>query len=186
MSQPPGYPQGPPGPFNQGPGWVAGAGPPAGGPAGPGYGYPPPGGQQPAGSGHGRPAGSSAPPVGDRSDGEPGTALIVTLQLAAPLLILLGLTLPENDTVGWSSYLAWAIFALAVSLIPLVAMPLARSTGAAHRTWPIIVLATAGLVAYWVIVVLPGVTSNTGFLQTAGVGCGASATWLLSQRHARG
>lgn len=108
------------------------------------------------------------------------------LQLAAPLLLVLGLSLPENDTVGWSSYLAWAIFAVAVSTIPLLAMPIARSSGSAQRAWPIIVLATAGLVAYWVIVVLPGVTTNTGFLQTAGVGSGAAATWLLSQRHPRG
>jgi hypothetical protein len=118
--------------------------------------------------------------------GGSGTALIVTFQLAAPLLLVLGLSLPENDIVGWSSYLAWAIFAVAVSAIPLLALPIARSTGSDQRAWPIIVLATAGLVAYWVIVVLPGVTSNTGFLQTAGVGCGCAATWLLSQRHARG
>ncbi len=104
------------------------------------------------------------------------------LHIAAPLLLVLGLSIPENETVGWSAHLAWAIFAVVVSVIPVLALPLARSTGSAERAWQITVLATAGMIAYWVIVVLPGVTSNTGFLQTMGVGSGCAATWLLSQR----
>lgn len=182
MSQPPGYPQGPPGPLNQGPGWAAGSGPPSGGPGAPGYGYPPGGTHRDSSPGPGWPAAPGSP---SHAAGDSGVALIVMLQVAAPVLLVLGLSIPEKNTLGWSSYLAWAIFAVAVSVIPLLALPLAKSTGSAERAWQITVLATAGLIAYWVIVVLPGVTSNTGFLQTMGVGCGCAATWLLSQRHSQ-
>lgn len=179
MSQPPRYPQGPPGPFQQGQGWPAGSGPSPGGQGSPGYGYPPGPTHRAPATESGWPAAPGSPTHAARDS---GIVLIVALQLAAPVLLILGLSIPENDAVGWSAHLAWAIFGVVVSAIPLLALPLARSIGSAARAWQITVLATAGVIAYWVIVVLPGVTSNTGFLQTMGVGCGCAATWLLSQR----
>lgn len=52
----------------------------------------------------------------------------------------------------------------------------------AEKLWTIAAIATAALIAYWVIIVLPGVSTNSAFVQTLGVGCAAIGIWLSPGR----
>jgi hypothetical protein len=100
-------------------------------------------------------------------------------------VLVLGLTVvalaveePE-DTLGYDDWTAWAIFATvmaAVHLLPLFS-PLDE-----EKTWTVVALATAGLVLYWVAIVLPSVSSNTAFAQTMAVVLALAHCWLLPGR----
>lgn len=115
----------------------------------------------------------------------------MVVQILSPVLIVLGLSLPESGSVAWMNYLLWALFATAASLVQLVTLrgaPLhdQRSEGAPSTTpnqrWSLAAVATAALVGYWVIIVLPGISANSAFLQTLGVGCAAVGLWLAPGR----
>jgi hypothetical protein len=100
-------------------------------------------------------------------------------------ILVLGLTVvalaveePE-DTRGYEDWTAWAIFATvmaAAHLLPLFS-PLDE-----EKTWLVVALATAGLVFYWVAIVVPGIESNLGFVQTLAVALACAHVWLLPGR----
>ncbi|MGI8533108.1 MAG: hypothetical protein ACR2KN_08895 [Geodermatophilaceae bacterium] len=156
----PGYPPGPhpgsgPGPQ---PGYQGGY--PHAGYLGGGPGYPPP-----------APAASALP------------GRVVGLQALALLLVIAGLAIPENGVFGVTSYPAWAGFAVVAALVALLAYPYGRSRSwPTEQSWTLAAVGTGALLGYWVIVVLPAVTSNVNFAQTLGVACAAAALWLAPGR----
>ena len=94
-------------------------------------------------------------------------------------LTVTALAVEENETRGYEDWTAWAIFATvmaAVHLLPLFS-PLDEET-----TWTIVAVATAGLVLYWVAIVVPGISSNLGFVQTLAVAIALAHLWLLPGR----
>lgn len=101
------------------------------------------------------------------------------MQILCPVLVIVGLTIPQDGSLGWADYTLWAIFAAVMSLAQLIT--LARDRDPA-QSGTIRTIATGALVAYWVVIVLPGISSNGGFLQTLGVGCAVVAAWLGSGR----
>jgi hypothetical protein len=160
-------PQAPP--FGQASGFPPGhAGPGGPGPAGP-VGPPPPGWSGPgwAPGQQGPQQGPSAPPSPD--------AVRRIAQILCPILVLAGLSIPQGGSVGWADYTLWALFAAAMSLAQLVTLSTTRNPG---QSAVVALIATGALVAYWVVIVLPGISSNGGFLQTLGVGCAAVGAWL--------
>jgi hypothetical protein len=56
------------------------------------------------------------------------------------------------------------------------------SAPAAGAAWRIGLAGAAGLAAFWVLVALPLVTSDRGFLLTAGTALAAAALWLAPGR----
>lgn len=181
---PPGYPQGP-APFGQ----ASQPGPPPPPPfPGPPQPFPPlpndpAGGPPPGWNGGGPPPGWAGPgmPQGAPAQGQqssPGSALR-WVQILCPILVIAGLSWPESGSVGWGDYTLWAIFAAAMSLVQLITLSTKRNPA---QTAPVASIAIAALVAYWVVIVLPGISSNGGFLQTLGVGCAVVAAWLRSGR----
>lgn len=169
----PSWPQGPPpqGGFQQGP-FQQGPFPPQGPPPG----YPPQGPGAP-------PPGWQGPPQGWAQGPAPAAvpapqSLRMIVQVLCPVLVLAGLSIPQGGSVGWADYTLWAIFAAAMSLGQLVTLSQTRNP----QTATLALIATGALVAYWVVIVLPGISSNGGFLQTLGVGCAVVGAWLAGGR----
>jgi hypothetical protein len=110
-------------------------------------------------------------------------ALRVLAQVACPILLLVGLSFAEDGAdTGWEAYTAWAVFAAVcavIQLAPLVGRSLRLTT---ENAWFLAAVGTAGLVGYWVIIVLPGVSSNTGFAQTLAAGFAVIGLWLSPGR----
>jgi hypothetical protein len=179
------------GPMGPPPGWSgqpAGNGVPGGGPVPPGQG-PYPGGSQPGyqhgpqpGYQQGPPPGWAGPPPGWSGAAPAAQRSPDSLRrgalILAPILVVVGLTIPQSGSLGWVDYTLWAIFAAAMASVPLLTL----SPSVTPQRATLATIATGALVAYWVVIVLPGISSNGGFLQTLGVGCAVVAAWLRSGR----
>jgi hypothetical protein len=102
------------------------------------------------------------------------------------VLLELGLARDFGNASLWSVVPTWSAFATVaavVALVPLVArwVPSAPATG---TVWRIGLAGATGLAAFWVLVALPLVTSDRGFLLTAGTALAAAALWLSPGRPA--
>lgn len=106
------------------------------------------------------------------------------LQLAVPVLVIVALLLTEDgaETNAFEDVTAWSIFAVVMALLqlaPLVGGALGLDKASA---WSVGAVGTAGLVGYWVIIVLPGVSSNAGFMLTLATACAVIGCWLSPGR----
>jgi len=162
-------PPGPPPPtMGLGPGgYFPQQGPP--GPSGP---------QGPPGS----PLGGLPLAPGPRAPGSRTASAAVVAQALCPVLVILALSVPENDLVLWSETTAWAIFAAAASVVQL-APALGRSNGRPPEvSWTVGAIATAALLGHWVVIVLPMVSTNVGFMLTMGALAAAIGCWFSPGR----
>ncbi|GAB2604138.1 hypothetical protein [Pseudactinotalea suaedae] len=100
-------------------------------------------------------------------------------QILCPILVIAGLSIPQSGSVGWTDYTLWAVFAAVMAVAQLITLASRRDPAQANV---LRMIATGALVAYWVVIVLPGISSNGGFLQTLGVGCAVVAAWLGGAR----
>jgi hypothetical protein len=117
-------------------------------------------------------------PLAERRSWADLPALRILARVGCPILLLLGLTVGDDGRQnGWDSYRAWAVFAVVCAVVQLAPLGLA-----ADSTWFLAAVGTAGLVGYWVIIVLPGVRSNAGFAQTLAAGFAVIALWLTPGR----
>jgi hypothetical protein len=105
---------------------------------------------------------------------------VAALALAAVAVVLLelGLVLRFGTESLWSAVTLWSAFATGCGLLVLPALAAGRE-GAAAR---LAAAGGAGLGAFWLLVVLPGVASDRGFLLTAAPACRAAALWLGGRR----
>lgn len=110
--------------------------------------------------------------------------LRAVLQLVVPILVVTALLLTEDgaDTNAFEDITAWSIFAVVMALLQLA--PLAgQAVGMQRATaWTVGAVGTVGLLGYWVIIVLPGVSSNAGFLLTLAAACAVIGCWLSPGR----
>jgi hypothetical protein len=91
-------------------------------------------------------------------------------------LVVLGLALPGAGVWPLAVRLPlWSLFALACAVVVVVVATQGRVSGARRY---LLIAAGAGLFAFWVLIVLPGVASNIGFVLTAGTACSAVACGL--------
>jgi hypothetical protein len=102
------------------------------------------------------------------------------------VLLELGLARDFGNASLWSVVPTWSAFATVaavIALVPLVArwVPSAPTTG---TVWRIGLVGATGLAAFWVLVALPLVASDRGFLLTAGTALAAAALWLAPGRPA--
>ncbi len=98
-------------------------------------------------------------PAGDAGTGPPARSLAglrTILQLAVPVLVVVALLLTEDgaESNAFEEVTAWSVGAVG----------------------------TAGLVGYWVIIALPGVSSNAGFMLTLAAACAVIGCWLSPGR----
>ncbi|SDY18432.1 hypothetical protein SAMN05661080_02614 [Modestobacter sp. DSM 44400] len=100
------------------------------------------------------------------------------------VLLELGLARDFGNASLWSVVPTWSAFATVaavVALLPLVARWLPGAPGPG-TTWHIGLGAVIGLAAFWVLVALPLVASDRGFLLSAGLALAAAAVWLAPGR----
>jgi hypothetical protein len=114
-------------------------------------------------------------PARDRS-----SLLALGLVVASLALLQLGLGLRFGGESFWSDIPLWSAFATACTVLGLAAsaslLPAARRLGPG-AAWRVAAGGLVGLAAFWVLVVLPVVASDRGFLLTAALGCLGAALW---------
>jgi len=110
------------------------------------------------------------------------TGVRVLAQLACLALIIVGLSVREDGIRGWTDLTAWAIFAAAAAVVQATPL-IGRGFGLDVATsWTVGAVATASLVAYWVLIVLPSVGTDAGFTLTMGTAAAVIGSWLSPGR----
>jgi hypothetical protein len=104
------------------------------------------------------------------------------LALLAAATALAGLFVPYNGATFWASAQFWSGFAAFCALLQLA--PLARPVFGwpATRAWSVGAAGVAGLLLFWVLIVLPVVSSNSSFVVTVAVMAAAGGAWLAPGR----
>ena len=100
-------------------------------------------------------------------------------------LLQAGLLLSFGSVAFWSSVTLWSAFATLSSVIALIAFVAFYPAGNHLRSGAIWRIAAGGLVGlsvFWVLVVLPEVASDRGFVLTAALGCLGAALWIGPRR----
>jgi hypothetical protein len=110
-------------------------------------------------------------------------AAVAGLVLAVLSLVLLelGLSLDFGVESYWSAVTLWAAFATLCGVLAVVAFAAAFPSGSTLRSSAIWRIAAGGLVGvavFWLLVVLPVVASDRGFLLTAALGALGAALWI--------
>lgn len=162
----PAYPAAPTGPMDWVPGFPGDRPPAPGGPAG----------QHDTGR---------APQVSPRNRGTADRARLTATVLGVLALVVLelGLALSFGLTSLWSAVPTWSAFATVAALVALV--PFVPGGGLSRRqAWRVGAAGVGGLALFWVLVVLPLVASDQGFLLTAALGLAGAALWLTPGRTA--
>jgi len=100
------------------------------------------------------------------------------LALLGGVAAAIGLFVPSGGPSFWATAQFWTGFAAVCALVQLA--PLARPVFGwpARRAWSIGVAGVAGLLLFWVLIVLPVVSANSSFVVTAAVGAAAAGAWL--------
>lgn len=127
----------------------------------------------------------AADPTSRSTESSDFRLLRLVAQIACPLLLVAGLTWDVDGTNGWESTSAWALFAVVCAVLQLA--PLAsRYVGLRLSTehgWFFAALGSAGLAAYWLVIVLPDANGDAGFLLTLATWLAVVGAWLTPGRH---
>ncbi|WP_430591624.1 hypothetical protein [Humidisolicoccus flavus] len=97
----------------------------------------------------------------------------------AVVLVLAGLSIPESGEPLWVRSLAWSIFAAVAVIVHAIG---SLTPGEDSLKNPLRVMNVAGgggYLLYWVVIALPGVNSNAGFLLTIAAAAVAVGMWLF-------
>jgi hypothetical protein len=126
-------------------------------------------------------AGSPPPPAREPRTRAPQDRMaLVAVGFAALAVVLLQFGLLNEDADLWPEVTLWSAFATAATAIGLLALAVRAATGrpSARVTTRIVVGAVLALAVFWLLVVLPIVASDPGFLVTAALLALGAALWL--------
>jgi hypothetical protein len=107
------------------------------------------------------------------------------LSVLSVALLEVGLLLRFGTESLWSTVTLWSAFATVSALLALLAFAAFYPAGNRLRSsavWRIAAAGLVGLSVFWVLVVLPGVASDRGFVLTAALGCLGAALWIGPRR----
>ena len=99
----------------------------------------------------------------------------------ALVLVLLGVSLDFGGESFWSGLPLWSAFATLCALLGLLAFAASYSMGGRLRSGTasrVALGALVGLAVFWLLVVLPRVDSDRGFVLTAALACLGGALWI--------
>jgi hypothetical protein len=110
-------------------------------------------------------------------------AAVLGLGLAVLSLALLevGLSLDFGTESYWSAVTLWSAFATVCGVLGVLAFAVTippRSSFRSGAVWRIAAAGLVGLAVFWILVVLPVVASDRGFLLTAALGALGAALWV--------
>ena len=110
-------------------------------------------------------------------------AAVLGLGLAVLSLVLLelGLTLDFDDRSYWSALPLWSAFATLCGVLGVLAFAASLPSNSRIRSsaaWRIAAGGVVGIAVFWLLVVLPVVASDRGFLLTAALGALGFALWV--------
>jgi hypothetical protein len=111
----------------------------------------------------------------------------IGLAVLALVLLELGLALDFGRQSYWSAVPLWSAFATLCAVLGVLALAAAFPSGSRLRSgavWRIAAAGLVGLAVFWVLVVLPVVASDRGFLLTAALGALGAAVWVGPGRKA--
>jgi hypothetical protein len=110
------------------------------------------------------------------------TVLGIVLTVLSLVLLELGLTMRgEVAESYWESIPLWSAFATVCALLGLgayVAFAAARNRLRPDGLWRIAAAGLVGLAVFWLLVVLPVVATDRGFVLTAALGALGAALWV--------
>ena len=117
----------------------------------------------------------------DRTTPDRSSLVVLGLVLASLLLLEAGLALRFGGESFWSDIPLWSAFATACTVLGLAAaaplLPGGRRIGGG-TAWRAAAGGLVGLAVFWVLVVLPVVATDRGFLLTAALACLGGALWV--------
>lgn len=116
---------------------------------------------------------------------DPVALVGVGLAVLALLLLEVGLILDFGSESYWSTLTLWSAFATLATLLGVLAFAAFYPAGNAARSGPAWRVGAGGLVglaAFWVLVVLPSVDSDRGFVLTAALAALGGALWIGPRR----
>jgi hypothetical protein len=124
-------------------------------------------------------------PHTQRSPQERATLIGTGLTALSFVLLQLGLTLGFGEASLWSAVPLWSVFATLATL--LGALPFAVRVLPAARlrpdtAWKVAAGGLTGLAVFWVLVVLPRVDSDRGFVLTVALAALGAALWVAPSR----
>jgi hypothetical protein len=110
-------------------------------------------------------------------------SVLLGLGLAVLSLVLLelGLSLDFGAESYWSAVTLWSAFATVCAVLGVLAFVASFPSGSRLRpnvAWRIAAGGLVGLAVFWLLVVLPVVASDRGFLLTAALGALGAALWI--------
>ena len=125
-------------------------------------------------------AGTPAPPREKRRSGPHDRTALAGVGLAALSVVLLQLGLVDGVARLWPDVTLWSAFATAATVLGLLALAVRVLTGkpSARVTTRLVAAAVLALAIFWLLVVLPIVASDAGFLVTASLLALGGALWL--------
>jgi len=112
-------------------------------------------------------------------------AALLGLGLATLALVLLelGLALDFGGESYWSVVPLWSAFATACALLALAAfVAFHRAGDRSGPAWRVAAGGLVGVAVFWLLVVLPVVDTDRGFVLTAGMAALGGALWVGSSR----
>jgi hypothetical protein len=110
------------------------------------------------------------------------TVLGIALTVLSLVLLEVGLTMRGEEAESyWESIPLWSAFASVCALLGLgayVAFAAARNRLRPDGLWRIAAAGLVGLAVFWLLVVLPVVATDRGFVLTAALGALGAALWV--------
>jgi hypothetical protein len=101
------------------------------------------------------------------------------------LLLQLGLGLGFGEAPLWSTVTLWAVFAtlaVVVGALPFTGRVLPAARRHPDAVWRAAAAGLTGLAVFWVLVVLPRVDSDRGFVLTGALAALGAALWIAPGR----
>jgi hypothetical protein len=130
------------------------------------------------------------PPQGwseqQQSSAPKGATVAALFSVAALILIPLGASLPFGENFSssalWSTATTWAAFATVAALGQLAPL-LGRMAGWTPAVaWKVGAVAVGALIGFWVLIVLPGISTGQNFTLSMGVFAASLGLWLSPGR----